>query len=90
MHTLEIGYDVPQVRIEIILATTSNINQIVQRIGRVLRKYEGKNIALIYVIYVPDTKNDHVIRVVNKAVAVENEEIKIKNKILKPYQKRWG
>src|SRR4029078_4019136 len=74
VHTLEIGYDVPQVRIEIILATTSNINQIVQRIGRVLRKYEGKNIALIYVVYVPDTKDDHVIRVVNKAVTVENEE----------------
>ena len=77
VHTLEIGYDVPQVRIEIILATTSNINQIVQRIGRVLRKYEGKNIALIYVVYVPDTKDDHVIGVVNKAVTVENEEIKI-------------
>ena len=89
VHTLEIGYDVPQVRIEIILATTSNINQIVQRIGRVLRKYEGKNIALIYVVYVPDTKDDHVIRVVNKAVTVENEEIKIKNKILKPYQRGW-
>jgi superfamily II DNA or RNA helicase len=27
VHTLEIGYDVLQVRIEIILATTSNINQ---------------------------------------------------------------
>ena len=77
---MEIGYDVPQVRIEIILATTSNINQIVQRIGRVLRKYEGKNIALIYVVYVPDTKDDHVIGVVNKAVTVENEEIKIVKK----------
>ena len=80
VHTLEIGYDVPQVRIEIILATTSNINQIVQRIGRVLRKYEGKNIALIYVVYVPDTKDDHVIGVVNKAVTVGNEEIKIVKK----------
>ncbi len=80
VHTLEIGYDVPQVRIEIILATTSNINQIVQRIGRVLRKYEGKNIALIYVVYVPDRKDDHVIGVVNKAVTVENEEIKIVKK----------
>jgi superfamily II DNA or RNA helicase len=80
VHTLEIGYDVPQVRIEIILATTSNINQIVQRIGRVLRKYEGKNIALIYVIYVPDTKDDHVIGVVNKAITVENEGIKVVKK----------
>ena len=90
VHTLEIGYDVPQVRIEIILATTSNINQIVQRIGRVLRKYEGKNIALIYVVYVPDTKDDHVIRVVNKAVAVENEEIKIKKQDLKAISKDMG
>lgn len=80
VHTLEIGYDVPQVRIEIILATTSNINQIVQRIGRVLRKYEGKNIALIYVVYVPDTKDDHVIGVVNKALTVENEVIKVVKK----------
>ena len=87
VHTLEIGYDVPQVRIEIILATTSNINQIVQRIGRVLRKYEGKNIALIYVVYVPDTKDDHVIRVVNKAVTVENEEIKIKKQDLNAISK---
>lgn len=75
VHTLEIGYDVPQVRIEIILATTSNINQIVQRIGRVLRKYEGKDIALIYVVYVPDTKDDNVIEVVNRVVTAENEEI---------------
>ncbi|HKU83397.1 MAG TPA: DEAD/DEAH box helicase family protein [Candidatus Nitrosocosmicus sp.] len=88
VHTLEIGYDVPQIRIEIILATTSNINQIVQRIGRVLRKYEGKNIALIYVVYVPDTKDDHVIEVVNKAVTAENEETKfVKKQNLKTISK---
>ncbi len=68
LHTLEIGYDVPQVRIEIILATTSNINQVVQRIGRVLRKHEGKDIALIYVIYVSDTKDDNVVELVRKAI----------------------
>ena len=33
VHTLEIGYDVPEVSIEIIL-TTSNMNQIIQRAGR--------------------------------------------------------
>ena len=91
VHTLEIGYDVPQVRIEIILATTSNINQIVQRIGRVLRKYEGKNIALIYVVYVPDTKDDHVIGVVNKAVTVENDDIEIvKKQTIKTMSKGMG
>jgi superfamily II DNA or RNA helicase len=68
LHTLEIGYNVPQVRIEIIMATTSNINQIIQRIGRVLRKHEGKDVALIYVIYVSDTKDDNVIEIVKKAI----------------------
>ena len=74
VHTLEIGYDVPQVRIEIILATTSNINQIVQRIGRVLRKYEGKDVALIYVIYVPDTKDDNIHELVKKAVTTDSRQ----------------
>lgn len=77
VHTLEIGYDVPQVRIEIILATTSNINQIVQRIGRVLRKYEGKSIALIYVVYIPDTKDDNVIDIVSRAISPPNEKLNI-------------
>lgn len=82
LHTLEIGYNVPQVRIEIIMATTSNINQIVQRIGRVLRKHEGKDVALIYVIYVSDTKDDNVIEAVKKAIEsdsdIENHAVKEK------------
>ncbi|MER5176725.1 MAG: helicase-related protein, partial [Candidatus Nitrosocosmicus sp.] len=81
IHTLEIGYDVPQVRIEIILATTSNINQVIQRIGRVLRKHEGKDVALIYVIYVSDTKDDNVVEVVKKAIKNDSDiEIKVGKK----------
>lgn len=68
IHTLELGVDVPQVRIEIILATTSDINQIVQRIGRVLRLVEGKTIGLIYIIYVDDTTDNKVIGVINQAI----------------------
>jgi superfamily II DNA or RNA helicase len=68
VHTLEIGYDVPEVGIEIILATTSNMNQVIQRIGRIVRKYEGKKKALIYVVYVSDTKDDNILEIVNKAV----------------------
>ncbi|MDQ3807679.1 MAG: DEAD/DEAH box helicase [Thermoproteota archaeon] len=68
VHTLEIGYDVPEAGIEIILATTSNMNQIVQRIGRVLRKFEGKETALVYVIYVSDSKDDNVLRYVKSAI----------------------
>ena len=68
LHTLEIGYDVPEVGIEIILATTSNMNQIVQRVGRVLRKVEGKETALVYVIYVSDSKDDSVLKCVKSAI----------------------
>ncbi len=50
------------------MATTSNINQIIQRIGRVLRKLEGKDVALIYVIYVSDTRDDNVIEIVKRAI----------------------
>ena len=39
VHTLEIGFDVPEVGIAIILATTSNMNQVIQRIGRVVRTW---------------------------------------------------
>ena len=68
VHTLEIGFDIPQVRIEIILATTSNMNQVVQRIGRVIRKHDGKDLALIYVIYISDTKDDDILQVMRKAI----------------------
>jgi len=70
VHTLEIGYDVPEVAIEIILATTSNMNQIVQRAGRVLRKVEGKESALIYVIHVSDSKDDRVLACVKSAITL--------------------
>ena len=76
VHTLEIGFDIPQVRIEIILATTSNMNQVVQRIGRVIRKHEGKDLALIYVIYVTDTKDDSIHDVVKKAIATDLQRYK--------------
>ena len=46
VHTLEIGYDVPEVGVAIILANTSNINQTIQRIGRVIRKSDGKEVGL--------------------------------------------
>jgi superfamily II DNA or RNA helicase len=68
VHTLEVGYDVPEVGIEIILATTSNMNQVVQRLGRVMRKVKGKDSALVYVIYVADTRDDNALASVKSAV----------------------
>jgi superfamily II DNA or RNA helicase len=68
VHTLEIGYDVPDAAVEIILSSSSNMNQIVQRIGRVLRKVKGKKSASVYVIYVSETRDSSVLEVVNKAI----------------------
>ncbi|VFJ15329.1 DEAD/DEAH box helicase [Candidatus Nitrosocosmicus franklandus] len=68
VHTLEIGFDIPQVGIAIILSNTSNINQIAQRIGRVIRKTEEKNSASIYLIYAKETKDNNILRMVDKAV----------------------
>jgi superfamily II DNA or RNA helicase len=73
VHTLEIGYDVPQVGIAIIIASTSNMNQVAQRIGRVIRKVNGKDQALVYVVYVNGTKDDNVLKVVRAAVEKADE-----------------
>jgi len=75
VHTLEIGYDVPQVGIAIIIASTSNINQVAQRIGRVVRKAEGKDQALVYVVYVRGTKDDNVLKVVKASIEKQDERI---------------
>jgi superfamily II DNA or RNA helicase len=73
VHTLEIGYDVPEAGIEIILASTSNMNQVIQRIGRVIRKQEQKFLALIYVVYVSNTKDNNILEVVSRAIKSTGE-----------------
>ena len=79
VHTLEIGYDVPQVRIAIILASTSNINQAAQRIGRILRKAEGKNAALIYTIYLSGTHDYNHLGVVKQATQMDGKRKEANN-----------
>ncbi|MGB7636484.1 MAG: DEAD/DEAH box helicase [Nitrososphaeraceae archaeon] len=75
VHTLEIGYDVPDVRVAIILATTSNIHQIVQRIGRIVRKAEGKDTALIYTIFLSHTHDTNTLAMVRQATNMENQSV---------------
>jgi superfamily II DNA or RNA helicase len=85
VHTLEIGYDVPQVGIAIIIASTSNMNQVAQRIGRVVRKIDGKEHALVYVVYVNDTKDDKVIKTVRAAIEKEGDTDKVpRQKVRRP------
>jgi superfamily II DNA or RNA helicase len=76
---LEIGYDVPQVRIAIILASTSNMNQAAQRIGRILRKAEGKNTALIYTIYLSGTHDYNHLGIVKQATQVDGKRKEVNN-----------
>ena len=68
VHTLEIGFDIPSVSIAIIVSNTKNIHQLIQRIGRVIRKTEEKNQSLIYVVYVDDTKDKDIINLVRTSV----------------------
>jgi superfamily II DNA or RNA helicase len=68
VHTLEIGYDIPNVRIAIIISNNSNNNQIAQRIGRVIRKTTQKDYALIYVIFVKDTKDNNILRMAKSTI----------------------
>jgi superfamily II DNA or RNA helicase len=74
VHTLEIGYDIPHVKLAIILSNSSNINQIVQRIGRVIRKTDTKDKALIYIIYAKETKDNKIVRMIDKAVGKKSDK----------------
>jgi len=77
VHTLEIGYDIPHVRIAIIIANSSNVNQIAQRIGRVIRKSIGKNDALIYIVYVKDTKDNNILKIVKSTINMDESKTQL-------------
>jgi superfamily II DNA or RNA helicase len=79
VHTLEIGYDVPEVRVAIILASTSNMNQIVQRIGRIIRNYEGKETALIYNVYLSHTHDVSTLKRLKKATDTDRKYLSNKD-----------
>jgi superfamily II DNA or RNA helicase len=50
------------------------MNQVAQRIGRVVRKAEGKEHALVYVVYVRNTKDDNVLKVVKAAIEKQSDK----------------
>lgn len=84
VHTLEIGYDVPQVGIAIIIASAANSNRVAQRIGRVVRKAEGKEHALVYVVHVKDTKDKNIVKMVNAAIEKSSEDVRPRAKTRRP------
>ena len=57
MKCLDEGVDVPQARKAILMASSGNPREYIQRIGRVIRRYKGKRNAIIYDLIVnPSTK----------------------------------
>ena len=48
IRCLDEGVDIPKIKLAFILASTTNPKQFIQRRGRVLRKFEGKNHSIIY------------------------------------------
>lgn len=57
---LDEGIDVPPARIAIILASSGNPREYIQRAGRVLRRYPGKEKAIIYDIIVIPTLSSSI------------------------------
>ena len=68
VHTLDLGYDVPNIRHGIIVASNKNETTIVQRIGRVVRKAEGKTLSKIYVVYAKGTHEEGLFQKIKEAV----------------------
>lgn len=52
------GVDVPDVSVGIILSGTSAQRQRIQRLGRIIRKKEGKGKALLYYLHIEETSED--------------------------------
>ena len=86
VHTLEIGFDIPSVRIAIIMSNTQNINQLVQRIGRVIRKSDNKTEALVYVVYIKQTKDTKIVNMLDNTFKKNINNKKEQNKISSYFQ----
>ena len=78
MKCLDEGIDIPPARTAIIMASSGNPREYIQRIGRVVRRYLGKEEAVIYDFLVtPNHKN------------LSNEAKLIENKIFEKEYKRF-
>lgn len=75
MKCLDEGVDIPQARNLILMASSGNPREYIQRIGRVIRRYLGKNVSVIYdMCIVPlDVKYSRELR--NIEIKIFNKEI---------------
>ena len=57
-RALDEGFDVPSADTGIIVAGTNSVRQWIQRMGRILRKSQGKEYSKIYVIFADIVEKD--------------------------------
>lgn len=58
-RALDEGIDVPEAAIGIILSGTSMERQRLQRLGRILRKHDGKRMACLYYLFIAGSREEH-------------------------------
>ena len=80
MKCLDQGVDVPATKNAIIMASTGNPKQFIQRRGRILRKYPGKEKASIYDIIVVPTLNGKL----------DPDTLKLERRILRRELRRYN
>lgn len=71
-RALDEGIDVPEAECAIIAASTSSQRQRVQRLGRVLRLHDGKELAQVYSFYVTETEQKKLSEEVRNLEGVAN------------------
>ena len=57
-RALDEGFDVPSANVGIVMSSASVNRQRTQRLGRILRKYEGKEIASLYYLFVASSSEE--------------------------------
>lgn len=70
VRALEEGLDVEEVSVAILITSGKSKRQFIQRIGRIIRRVEGK-VAKFYVVYCPQTVEETYITTIEKILATE-------------------
>lgn len=57
-RALDEGFDVPSADVGIVMSSASVNRQRIQRLGRILRRFEGKEIASLYYLYIAESSEE--------------------------------
>lgn len=81
MKCLDEGVDVPSAKTAIIMASTSNPREYIQRRGRILRRNDNKDLAIIYDMVISFSKK--------QIMSLDNQEKELEIKIMEKESKRY-